>query len=542
MQFSLFKRESMSVDLLSGFMIFLVALPLCVGISIASGAPPTAGIITAIIGGILGSLLSGSFLTINGPAAGMIAVILACVDDLGRGDHLTGYKKMLACTVAAGGLQLILGLSKVGTLGLAFPATVVHAMLAAIGLIIAAKQLYVLVGAPTLSSNPIQLLLDLPKQVMHANLEITVIGIISLTLIVALFYLGKRYPQVKKIPSPLIVVCLGALLGWIFDLEHHHTVRGWVKNFEVGPEFLLSVPRNFFSMFCFPDFSEITSYSHIKHTMMITFVASIESLLSTCAIDRLDPERRRSDLNKDLLGKGICNMIAGLCGGLPMIAEIVRSSANVANGAKTQASNFFHGTFLLLFLVTIPEYLHYIPLASLAAVLVFIGSQLCKPEHFQEAWHKGKDQGCIFLVTVVTILATDLLIGVLTGSILELAILIFRSRSFDIFRLRYTLQNLKKDLSVMKISSPLLFTNFLSLKATIDKNSRSSLVLDLSKARTIDHTVMEHLKHYAKDFQSKGQTLELIFSENHRAASSHQQASRYIPKKLWAQNLQHNSK
>lgn len=526
------KNDIFRQDLLAGFIIFLVALPLCVGIALASGAPPTAGIITAIVGGILGSLLSGSYLTINGPAAGLIAIVLACVEELGRGDAMTGYRKMLACSVLAGSIQLVLGLLQAGSLGLAFPTTVVHAMLAAIGLIITAKQIYVMLGIPSLSSNPLQMFAELPSQFSHLNVGIATIGTVCLFLIMIIAFFGKRNRIVGKLPAPLLVVCIGSFLGFLFDLEHQHTVKGWMGSFTVGPNYLLSVPDSFLSSFYFPDFSEIFSFSHIKHAFAIAFVASTESLLSAAAVDQLDPQRRRSNLNKELTGKGICNIVAALMGGLPMIAEIVRSSANVSNSAKSQLSNFFHGCFLLLFLMTIPQYLHLIPLAALAAVLVFVGYQLGKPSHFKHAFEKGRDQGIVFVVTVIVILATDLLIGVLIGSLLELSILIFRSRSIDVFRLNLSHLKEKKEKTILKVESPLLFTNFLSLKSNIERHGKGSLTLDLRKSRTIDHTVMEHLTHYEKDFRDKGHRLELVFSEYHRSVSAHYQACRYLSKKV----------
>lgn len=501
-------RPSFS-DLSAGFSIFMIALPLSIGISIASGAPPTAGIVAAIIGGIVGSFCTGSKLTINGPAAGLIVIVSVAISELGQGDPVVGFRLMLACVVIAGILQIAMGLLKLGTIGLAFPSTVVHGMLAAIGLIIISKQVHIALGVDGVTGGPIQQFLKIPESFMRMNTGIAAIGFASLASMLLWSIYGKKFT--KFVPPPLVAILVGSALGIYFDLHHTHLVKQAFLSFTASPKFLLTVPDSLKSALFIPDFSMIGSGLFWKHTIMITLVATAESILSTCAVDKLDPEKRQSDLNRDLTGKGITNMISGLIGGLPMISEIVRSSANVANGAKTQWSNFFHGLFLLFFLGTVPWLLHEIPVTSLAVILILVGYKLGAPRHFISAFKHGTAQGVVFLLTVSVILATDLLIGVLVGTLFEIIIVGASSQSIPGFRLKYENKGLPED-PILQVNGSLAFTNYLSLRSQIEKQSGgicSRLTLDLRKARVVDHTVNEHLLKHVEDFAILGKELRI---------------------------------
>ncbi len=419
-------------DLSAGFIVFMVALPLCIGIAAASGVPPAAGIIAAVIGGILGSVVSGSYVTVNGPAAGLIAIILACVEEMGRGVPLDGYRALLACTVVAGCLQLLIGWLRGGGLGLMFPSSVVHGMLAAIGVIIMAKQAHVLLGVTPVTTSPLRLIAELPHSLTILNPEIAWIGFTSLLLMIGLS--GRQLKILRFIPASLLAVLVGIAFGQFFDLAHEHTAHFFSLRFYVGPRFLLDIPNNLAAAIFLPNFAVLTDPLAWKHIFMIAFVASTESILSVCAVDKLDPQKRHSNLNRELMGKGACNALAGAVGGLPMIAEIVRSSANIVNGARTQWSNFFHGLFLLLFIAAVPQYLHLIPLACLSAILVYVGYNLARPAHLIHAWRQGSAQGLVFTVTLLTILATDLLVGVIAGTCLEFAMNFYRNRNRVLFR------------------------------------------------------------------------------------------------------------
>ena len=412
--------ENWRSDLLSGFLVFLIALPLCLGIAMASGFPPMAGIISAIIGGLLVSRVSGSYVTINGPAAGLIVVILDAVQSLGEGDAMAGYRFTLAAIVMASVLQVLMGVFKAGKLSAFFPTSVVHGMLAAIGIIIMAKQFHTLVGVKPEADSLIGTIAEIPHSIIEMNPEVSIIGLFGLALMIAWALIKNKY--LKMIPAPILVVMIGLALGQYFDLDHVHKYLFLPDaeilphhEFTVGPKFLVSVPEHFMAGFYFPDFSKIATYEFWIAVVSICLVGSLESLLSAAAVDKLDPYKRDSDLNRDLTAVGVGNIASGMIGGLPMIAEIVRSSANINNGAKTGWANFFHGAFLLIFVALFPRLIHEIPLASLAALLVFTGFRLASPKEFAKTLEVGLDNFVIFLATIIGVLATDLLIGVAIG-------------------------------------------------------------------------------------------------------------------------------
>lgn len=485
-------KENWHNDLQSGLLVFLIALPLCLGISIASGFPPSAGIITAIIGGVLVSQISGSFLTINGPAAGLIAVILAAVHILGEGDSMAGYRFTLAAIVVASVLQILMGVFKMGQLSTFFPSSVVHGMLAAIGIMIISTQSHVMLGVtPESTNNLLSTLVQIPHNLFNMKLDIVLISFLSLLILII-------WPLVEsKIPAPLIVVLIGIIFAWHFDLAKESTIN--------RSNYLITIPDNFLDGFYFPDFSKVFTTIFWETVLSISLVGSLESLLSTTAIDKLDPFKRHSDLDRDLIAIGVGNLVAGLLGGLPMIAEIVRSSANINNGAKTAWANFFHGLILLLFVVFFSSFIQSIPLASLATLLVYTGYQLASPKTFARANEIGKEQLLLFFVTIIGILATDLLIGVTLGVITKLIINLVRGVWLkNVFKIHFMIQQPDSNTVIIKLLGSALFSNFIPLKRALSKlEPGKKLIFDFSDGYLIDHTVMEFINDFKIRYEAE---------------------------------------
>ena len=527
-------KENWRSDLLSGFLVFLIALPLCLGIAMASGFPPSAGIITAIIGGILVSRVSGSYITINGPAAGLIVVVLSAVQELGAGDAMAGYRYTLAAIVFASVLQILMGLFKAGRLSSFFPASVVHGMLAAIGIIIMAKQINVVLGtSPQKGSSLFSTIAQIPHSVMNLNPEIAIIGLSGLVILI--IWASIKNPTLKMIPAPLIVVLVGMGFARYFDLNHEHMYlflpdAHFLPHHEatVGPKFLVAISENFMSSFFFPDFSKTFTLEFWEAVISICLVGSLESLLSALAVDKLDPYKRHSDLDRDIMAVGAGNLICGLIGGLPMIAEIVRSSANVNNGAKTGWANFFHGLCLLLFVVLFPRLIHSIPLAALAALLVYTGFRLASPSSFANVLKIGKEQLFMFVVTIIGVLATDLLIGVAIGIITKFAIHMLRGvRLNNLFKIHFVIEQKNADSFVIAIVGAAIFSNFMRLKdALSDLERGKKLIFQLNNAFLLDHTVMEFLHDFQHNYEAEGGKCVFIGHEYHDTFSEHPLAAR----------------
>ncbi len=526
-------RENWRSDLVSGFLVFLIALPLCLGIAMASGFPPMAGIITAIIGGMVVSRISGSFVTINGPAAGLIVVIYSAVESLSDGDPMLAYRYTLAAIVVASLLQVALGLLKAGRLNAFFPASVVHGMLAAIGIIIMAKQIHTLVGVKPDSTELLDTIAEIPQSLANFNPEIAFIGFTGLMILIVWSRFRNRY--LKMIPAPLIVVLVGMALAEYFDLDHQH-IYMFLPNephlphheFTVGPKFLVTVPEHFFSGFYFPDFSKIGTLPFWTAVISICLVGSLESLLSATAVDKLDPYRRYSNLNRDLTAVGVGNTLAGLIGGLPMIAEIVRSSANISNGGRTGWANFFHGSFLLFFVALFPHVIHEIPLASLAALLVYTGFRLASPKEFAKTLGIGWEQLALFIVTIVGVLATDLLIGVCIGIVAKLAIHVMRGVSpTNLFKMDYVIRETETGFFHVAVNGSAVFSNFIGLKSELsDLPEGATVVFDLSEVYLIDHTVMEFIDHYSHDYTARGGVCRIEGLDKHRPYANHPLSAR----------------
>ncbi len=520
-------------DILSGFLVFLIALPLCLGIAMASGFPPQAGIFTAIVGGLVVSRINGSFVTIMGPAAGLIVVILDSVQELGEGNAMAGYRYTLAAIFFASLLQVAMGVVKAGKMSAFFPSSAVHGMLAAIGIIIMAKQIHVMLGVKPDAQTLFQTIGAIPKSFRDMNPEVAIIGLLGLGLLILWTFVSDR--RLKMIPAPLVVVLIGMALAKYFDLDDEHKYLFLPSaefmphhEFTIGPKFLVTLPQNFFSGFAFPDFSRVGQLLFWQQVVTIALVGSLESLLSAAAVDKLDPYKRTSDLNRDIAAVGVGNAICGLIGGLPMIAEIVRSSANVNNGAKTGWANFFHGLFLLVFVALFPNVIHEIPLASLAALLVFTGYRLASPREFKKTLEIGWDQLGVFVITIVGVLATDLLIGVAIGVVAELAFHFWRSVNWhQVLKLSRSITESEPGVYHVEVKGAAFFGNYLALKSDLALIPGGKTVFfDLSEASTIDHTVMENLHHFCEDYRGKGGRAEILGLDGLVPSSDHPLAPR----------------
>jgi MFS superfamily sulfate permease-like transporter len=506
--------------------VFLIALPLCLGISMASGYPPMAGIFTAIIGGLISPFLSNSELTIKGPAAGLIVIALGAVTELGGGDPVLGYKLALGVGVVAGVLQILFGLMRAGVLGDFFPSAAVHGLLAAIGVIIVAKQAHTALGVTPTAKGPLSQLAELPHSLANLNPEIAIIAGISLIILFGLPLLPWKLT--KKIPGPMVVVLLAIPLGMMFDLSHPHLYLWSGHEYNVGPNFLVQVPDNMLDAVMFPDFSGVLTGVGMKFVMMFALIGTLESILSAKAVDLLDPFERKTDMNRDTVAIGIGNTLAAFVGGLPMISEIVRSSANINNGAKTRFANFFHGLFLLAFVALAPALIRQLPLAALAAMLIYTGLRLASPKEFIHTYKVGPEQLFIFLATFLTTLATDLLLGIVVGVLAKVVMqIIIGASPITLFRARVSITHDADKTPIFNVLSAATFTSWISLKRQIKPLAASpKLIIDLSQSRFIDHTVMSGFQELKRDFERDGRTLVLQGFDQHKAFSDHPRAAR----------------
>jgi MFS superfamily sulfate permease-like transporter len=519
-------KENWRIDLSSGFQIALIALPLSLGIALASGMPPMAGLIAAIVGGMVVSLISGSFVTITGPAAGLIVIVLGGVQHLGNGDLAAGYRYTLAAIVIAGLIEAAFGLFKAGKLSAYFPVAAVHGMLAAIGVIILSKQIHTVFGVKPHGHETLEVMSEIPHTIMHANPDIAVIGLICLG--VTILWALLPWKTLKKIPAPLIVVVLGIVLGHVMGLEKEHTSTLMGHPHLVGPKFLLNLPANLAQGIVFPDFGKIASPDFWGVVLSLALIGSLESLLSALAVDKLDVYGRKANLNRDIFAVGMGTAISGMLGGLPMISEIVRSSANVSNGARTRWANFFHGLFILLSILLLPGLIQQIPLTALAALLVYTGYRLASPKEFVHTYHLGKEQLLIFVVTLFSVLATDLLIGVACGVVVNMIVVTFQGSPFkDLFKLKCRIEESSPGHWVFQIQGASVFCNLITLKHKLESLPPEQTVrIEFHESPLVDHTVMVYLQQFAKDYRRRGGACDIAGLEDHTPVSDHPLATR----------------
>ncbi|MBN8628475.1 MAG: SulP family inorganic anion transporter [Planctomycetes bacterium] len=527
-------RRYLAKDLLSGFLVFLIALPLCLGISLASGFPAIAGVFTAIVGAVVTSLISNSELTIKGPAAGLIVIVLGAVTDFKAivGDApdaaTRAYQMTLAVGLVAGVIQIAFGAFRLGFLGEFFPSSTVHGMLAAIGVIIISKQIHVALGVMGVTGDPLPLLAKVPHSIVNMNPEIALIGGLSLLILFGWPYIKNK--SIRRIPPQLVVVLTAIPLGQYFQLSEEHTYTLAGHNFKIGEQFLVKVPANLLAAITHPDFTALRYVAAWKWIALFALIGSLESLLSAKAIDLLDPWKRKTNFNRDVLAVGVANSLAALIGGLPMISEIVRSKANIDNGARTRFADMWHGVFLLAFVALVPGLIHQIPLAALAAMLVYTGFRLAHPREFLHVYHIGREQLLIFVCTLVGVLATDLLIGIVIGVAVKFTVHLVNGVPVrSLFKPYLSIEPLGENEYVVRASGSAVFSNWIPFKRQIEDIGliqRNNLVIDLSDTKLVDSSVMEKLHELQREFEQEGLSLQIVGLDMHRQASEHEFAAR----------------
>ncbi len=492
-------------DILSGMVVFLVALPLCLGIAVASGAPPFAGIITGIIGGIIVGSLSGSNVSVSGPAAGLIAIILVAITDL-------GYEIFLGAVIIAGLIQLILGFIKAGTISSYFPSGVIEGMLAAIGIIIIKKELPHAIGYDKAhegdffafeKGSETGFFTEIINAINYAHLGAIIVTVVSLAILVA-FNKFSFLKKIKIIPGALIVVIVGIIINEVF--------KSTGSDLYISQEHLVSLPtasslNEFIGQFTSPDLSAFTNSKVWIVGATIAIVASIETLLCLEAGDKMDPLKRYSSANTELKAQGVGNMLSGLIGGLPMTSVIVRTTANINAGAKTKLSAIAHGCFLVLAVVLIPGLLNKIPMACLAAILIMIGLRLASPKVFKHMWKAGKYQFIPFLATVVAVVLTDLLKGVGIGLAISLLFILKGNMKLAYFFKKK--EHHEGETIHIDLAQEVSFLNKAAIKQTLAHlPPNSKVIIDAANTVYIDYDVLELIRDFV-NFGSKDKNIAI---------------------------------
>ena len=501
----MFDRKYLADDLRAGVVVFLVALPLCLGIALASGAPLFSGLIAGISGGLVVSLVSKSRHGVSGPAAGLAVMVAAGIETL-------GFEAYLVAVIICGVVQLAAGFLKAGVIAHYFPSSVIKGMLAGIGVILILKQIPHALGYDQSWQGELEFLqLDgrnTFSQIGYAFKALSPGAIIVSVLSLAILILwqvpalkGRRFT--KALPAPLLVVLLGVGLNRAFEAV--------APRLAISTEHLVRVPLSssigeFFSNFTRPDFSQLTNPEVYVVGLTLALIASVETLLSVEATDNLDPEKRVTPTNLELKAQGLGNLVSGLFGGIPLTQVIVRSTANIDSGGKTRRAAFIHGVLLLICVAMIPGLLNEIPLASLAAILLMLGYRLAKPALFRQMWKEGFWQFSPFVVTVVALVFTDLLKGIMAGMVVAFfEILIYN------YQLNFYREETSRGCFTIRLTEHMTFLNKAALKRILrEVPPNCALTIDMTGTRILDHDVREVIEDFATHAHTDGIRLTIL--------------------------------
>ncbi len=509
-QINLFKN--LKNDLPASIVVFFVAVPLCLGIALASGAPLFAGIIAGIVGGIVVGVASGSPLGVSGPAAGLAVIVLTSIATLGG-----SWTAFLTAVVLAGVIQLILGFAKAGFVAYFFPSSVIKGMLTGIGLLIILKQIphalgwdkdamgddsfFQVDGQNTFS--------EIFRAVDFVTPGAVIIAVISLAILILWDkVLTKKHKIFQIIQGPIVVVVLGIVMNYFY--------KNGILNFSLNANQVVSIPvphsiSDFFAQFTFPDFSALSNFEVWKTAIVIAIVASLETLLCVEATDKLDTDKRITPTNRELKAQGLGNVISGLIGGLPITQVIVRSSANINFGGKTKLSAILHGVFLLLSAITIAGVLNMIPLASLAAILLMVGYKLAKPALFKDMYKLGWEQFMPFTATIVAILATDLLKGITVGILFGIFYTLRHSYRNSHHLMDVATTENGQEVHHLVLAQEVSFFNKANVLKVLDAiPANAKVIIDCSKSKSIAYDVLELIKDYETNAKTKNITVDKI--------------------------------
>ena len=512
----------------SGLVVSLIALPLGLGLAMASEAPPIAGVITAIVGGIIVSILGGSFVTISGPGNGLVGVVLVAITTLG----LTATYAAIICS---GIILIILGFLRLGKLADYFPSSAIQGMLAAIGLIILGKQFHIMLGNKIVQDSGIDYLLEIPNTLItvfqfkdNGLIYAALAGVLSLAIMV--FYSKIRNKYLQLIPAPMWIVIISVGFSYYYELI--------LKSANpISLDYMIpAIPdiRTIVTEIPSPDFKMVGTLSFWSSVVALTLIASIESLLSIKAVDKLDVDKRRSNVNKDIKALGLATVVSGFLGGLNVVTVIARSSVNVNNGGSNRSSNLFHALFLVLFILLFSSELTRIPLSALMAILVYTGYKLASPVIVREIFTIGKEQLIIFFSTLLVTLKVGLISGIVAGLIATFIIHVVVTKSVGLFIknilkpnvLMYKEEDGSYFISVKHFCS---FLNFNTLKTNLEAiPEKNDVIIDFSLCGFVDHSVMENVDEYQELFHKKGGNIEVIGLDVLGAKSKHPFALRRL--------------
>lgn len=491
-------------DIPASIVVFFVALPLCLGIALASGAPLFSGLIAGIIGGVVVGAISGSSVGVSGPAAGLTVVVLGSIATMGS------FENFLLAVVIGGAIQVILGFLKAGVIGYYFPSSVIKGMLAGIGIIIFWKQIPYALGLTADSSllptgnNFFQGILNLLESISLGAVIVTFLSLIILLLWEKI--LSKKHSFFTIIPGPLVAVVIGMI---------YQSIIGAGSGYGISVQQLVNVPipenaADFFGQFSFPNFAMITAPEVWITGITIAVVASLETLLCVEATDKLDPNKRVTPTNRELVAQGTGNIFSGLIGGLPITQVIVRSSTNIQSGGKTKLSAILHGFFLLISIILIPTLLNKIPLAVLAAILFIVGYKLAKPAVFLQMFKLGKSQFLPFFITVIGIVFADLLVGISLGLIVGIIVILINSYKNSHF-LHIEDESKGKNLVKMTLAEEVTFLNKGAILKELDNLPKDSyLDLDVRRTKVLDYDILEILDEFAIKAKDRNISIKII--------------------------------